>query len=245
MFPSKRHVVKEGDTLSQLAVTYRLPSWEMIYNAPENTEFRRIRKSPHKIYPGDLLLIPPNPIIVLEYQKNQLLKLREESISMFNDLLNEINKEYKTAKKWGKAVDTIAILFSSVKSITKSAKKCLDILSKRGAEFYKAKDALLRSAYKDSAISLAGIVNENQTITGEENLASATMKILLKSWFDMTTPSYWTHRIIGFDIDEVHHNTINQILYEKSQSLRTLDAKIQEIDDNILKIKARNKDIAP
>jgi hypothetical protein len=52
------HTVARGESLSRIAVKYRVPSWREIYRAPENAAFRRKRPNPDLIYPGDVVIIP-------------------------------------------------------------------------------------------------------------------------------------------------------------------------------------------
>jgi len=56
-----RYTVQLGDTLSRIAVRHGLPSWRMIYNSPDNAEFRRKRPNPNLIQPGDVLILPDLP----------------------------------------------------------------------------------------------------------------------------------------------------------------------------------------
>jgi Putative peptidoglycan binding domain/LysM domain len=52
------HIVKPGDCLSSLADAYGLSSWHVIYDAPENADFRSKRDNPNLINPGDEIYIP-------------------------------------------------------------------------------------------------------------------------------------------------------------------------------------------
>lgn len=52
-----RHVVQPGDTLTRIARLYGIADWRSIYYAPENSEFRRRRPNPDRIYPGDEIVI--------------------------------------------------------------------------------------------------------------------------------------------------------------------------------------------
>ncbi|MEM6618815.1 MAG: LysM peptidoglycan-binding domain-containing protein [Pseudomonadota bacterium] len=61
MANKREHTVKKGDTLSGLAKKNGLKSYKDIYNAPENAKFRKLRKDPNKIEPGDKVFIPPSP----------------------------------------------------------------------------------------------------------------------------------------------------------------------------------------
>ena len=56
-----RYTVQRGDTLSRIAARHGLPSWRMVYNSPDNAEFRRKRPNPNLIQPGDVLILPDLP----------------------------------------------------------------------------------------------------------------------------------------------------------------------------------------
>ena len=56
-----RYTVQPGDTLSRIAARHGLPSWRMVYNSPDNADFRRRRPNPNLIQPGDVLILPDLP----------------------------------------------------------------------------------------------------------------------------------------------------------------------------------------
>ena len=56
-----RYTVQPGDSLSKIATRHGLPSWRMVYNSPDNADFRRKRPNPNLIYPGDVLILPYVP----------------------------------------------------------------------------------------------------------------------------------------------------------------------------------------
>ena len=55
---SDRYTVKPSDNLSKIARRHGYPSWRVIYNHPENADFRRRRPNPNQIRPGDVLILP-------------------------------------------------------------------------------------------------------------------------------------------------------------------------------------------
>ena len=58
---SDRYTIKAGDNLSKIAREHGYPSWRLIYNHPSNADFRRLRPDPHRIQPGDIIVLPPKP----------------------------------------------------------------------------------------------------------------------------------------------------------------------------------------
>lgn len=55
---SQKYVVRQGDCLSSIAAHFGLPNWHVIYDAPDNKDFKKKRPNPNLIYPGDELVIP-------------------------------------------------------------------------------------------------------------------------------------------------------------------------------------------
>jgi hypothetical protein len=54
----KIYTVHQGDCLSSIAYYCGLASWEVIYDDPNNADFRSLRPDPNLIYPGDQVYIP-------------------------------------------------------------------------------------------------------------------------------------------------------------------------------------------
>jgi N-acetylmuramoyl-L-alanine amidase len=52
------YTVVQGDCLSSIARRFGLEDWRIIYNHPDNADFKRNRPNPNLIYPGDQLIIP-------------------------------------------------------------------------------------------------------------------------------------------------------------------------------------------
>jgi len=52
------HKVQQGECLSSIATQYQVSDYRLIYDHPENAEFKRRRPDPNIIYPGDVLFIP-------------------------------------------------------------------------------------------------------------------------------------------------------------------------------------------
>ncbi|MGK3988663.1 peptidoglycan-binding protein [Sorangium sp. So ce136] len=53
-----QHIVRQGECLSSIAPKYGFADWRVIYNHPDNAEFKKRRPNPNLIYPGDVLVIP-------------------------------------------------------------------------------------------------------------------------------------------------------------------------------------------
>lgn len=56
------HTVEQGECLSSIAHNNGFSDWRIIYNHPQNADFRELRPNPNVIYPGDQLYVPdPEP----------------------------------------------------------------------------------------------------------------------------------------------------------------------------------------
>ena len=53
-----RYTVVAGDCLSSIAARHGFSNWRIVYDAPENADFRAKRPNPNVIYAGDVLFIP-------------------------------------------------------------------------------------------------------------------------------------------------------------------------------------------
>jgi N-acetylmuramoyl-L-alanine amidase len=59
------HVVQRGEHLSKIARRYGFKSYQAIYDHPDNAELKRLRPDPNLIFPGDKIVIPPEPELKL------------------------------------------------------------------------------------------------------------------------------------------------------------------------------------
>ena len=55
--PSK-HTVQQGECLSSIARAYGFDDWRIIYNYPDNADFKKKHPNPNLIFPGEELVIP-------------------------------------------------------------------------------------------------------------------------------------------------------------------------------------------
>lgn len=52
------YVVQQGDCLSSIAKKFGFRDWKVIYDDPNNKDFKKLRPDPNVVYPGDELFIP-------------------------------------------------------------------------------------------------------------------------------------------------------------------------------------------
>ena len=55
---SSVHEVKQGECLSSIAKQYGFRDWKVIYDDPNNKDFKKARPDPNVIAPGDMIFIP-------------------------------------------------------------------------------------------------------------------------------------------------------------------------------------------
>jgi hypothetical protein len=53
-----KHTVVQGECLISIAQKFGIANWRTIYDAPENEAFKKLRKTPNMICPGDVVYIP-------------------------------------------------------------------------------------------------------------------------------------------------------------------------------------------
>lgn len=53
-----RHVLKAGECLQSLALSYGFKDGKTLYDAPDNADLRSKRSSPEEVAPGDVVMVP-------------------------------------------------------------------------------------------------------------------------------------------------------------------------------------------
>lgn len=53
----KQYTIKQGESVESIAHAAGF-FWKTVWDAPENAELRRLRKSPHVVHPGDIVFVP-------------------------------------------------------------------------------------------------------------------------------------------------------------------------------------------
>ena len=51
------YTVLQGDCLSSIAKKHGFADWRVIYDHPNNSEFKKKRPDPNLIYPGDVIVL--------------------------------------------------------------------------------------------------------------------------------------------------------------------------------------------
>lgn len=232
------HIVSQGETLISIAQKYKLESWSALYSAPDNAPFRRSHPNPRLIYPGDKLYIPPNAIDVVKKRLKKLKEIKKEAIKSFEDQEKELFKIYKEQKQFAAVIDTaatVATMFAGLGKLCYSGYKSLSLSGKELAKFNSELMSTSAKA-KDTALWTAGVAGSQVKITGDEGLAWGVTKVLLKSWSDMTSPTYWTKLVTGVDPDRQYEKARSQIISVKNRIVSRLSEKIKKSEELILQL---------
>lgn len=249
----KIYQLGQGDTLDEVAQRNGFPSHEDLYNHTANKDFRINRPDPNEVQAGDIIRIPDSPVASLEERLARLIELRAEYASFVDEIIREQDKMYQQdVVRTGQMVDTAAALIDMGRSlgtliktgytaIVKRADRLAEVNAKVAERYYamvnnKVATDVLKSRAKSSAEKVAQATLGTET-TGEEGMAYAITKIVVKSWFDMTSPSYWAKRFTG--VDQVYQQTKTDLQRMKLDSFANWDQRIRETREEILELKAQ------
>ena len=70
------HKVKQGECLASIAAKYGFGDGKIIYQHPQNAELRKMRPSPHLLYPGDEVFVPEKKLKTVTVKMGQELRIR-------------------------------------------------------------------------------------------------------------------------------------------------------------------------
>lgn len=96
-----KHVVRQGDTLASIAAEHGFADANVIWDAAQNAELRRVRANPHVLMPGDEVFIPTKRTRTFQAATGQrhtvvvkapLLKLKVRLLDVFG--LPRASKKY-------------------------------------------------------------------------------------------------------------------------------------------------------
>lgn len=232
----KLYTVVPNDTLSSIAIRYGLSSWKEIYYHPANASFRNLRNNPNSIQPGDQLIIPPSALALAKEQLKILQEIRRDATLSFDNIERELAHNYSKVKSNIMIIDAIAWVTMIVKDLGMLVHKGYQSLQLSGEALSKLNNEMAKSALTIGPSNAVSIISSTFTITGEEPLAWAIPKILLKSWSDMTTPSYWAGRILGYTPDSIFSEVKNHNQRIKNQVIANIDKKIMDKMNEIAKL---------
>jgi Putative peptidoglycan binding domain len=74
------HVVRQGECLSTIAARYGFDSWRLLYDHPQNRDFRKKRPNPDVILAGDRVFIPDPRERIAECLTQSSHKFRRKAV---------------------------------------------------------------------------------------------------------------------------------------------------------------------
>ncbi|MBF0235709.1 MAG: LysM peptidoglycan-binding domain-containing protein [Desulfamplus sp.] len=229
------HVVKKGESISAIAQQYGISDWKKLYNAASNQRLRILRPNPNIIQPGDKIFIPADSKVVgslLRTRLEKLYKIREDTINLLKQIQDDLKKEHKNAKQFNKNIDIIATILGIVVGQVGNAKSAYKTLSLSGDELAKANATLIRDHFLSPTGNTATIVAIVGSCFDEaeetDGMIVAFGKILIKSWSDLWSPSYWTGWLTGINLDQAFKESIDHIAISQQKLLASIDQRIEQ-----------------
>jgi hypothetical protein len=227
------HTVQRGETLSGIAAKYGFSDWKKVYQHPANEALRKQRPNPNNIVPGDKVNIPPDSRRLAAELRNRLQRLekvRFDSIAMFDKLEKELAAEYGKTKTVARNVDTAAFfagVFVNLASLTKS---CHAAMKLEGEALKQLNKQVARDLFVSPTSTYGGVAafvgSGLDDPADDDGLAVAFGKIVLKSWGDMWSPSYWAGRFVGKHPDQAYHDALKHLRDTRARSCRNVEDRI-------------------
>lgn len=112
---------------------------------------------------------------------------------------------------------------SMVKKLMEIIKKGCDSNKLEGEALEKAAKELNKKVLKFSYDPILRIMRNSPL---DNSLLIAIPQILVKSWFDMQSPSYWAGRITGVNPEEEYLRLKTELTYQRDRELSAIDSKI-------------------
>jgi hypothetical protein len=234
--PMREHVVVRGESLSTIAGKYGLSSWKALYDAPCNAELRRTRTNPRLLQPGDRVRIPPDARQLAQQRLRNLRALKLETEKVFARLQRELEANRARVASVGSNVDTIAMVAGIVVNLGGFIKDASKIVKLSGDEVTKANQALVSTHMKNFYDRTGGMVAQAGVfdVTGDEWEVWAFGKVLVKSWYDMTSPSYWAGVITKAQTGQTPQESFDEaqrhLERTRADTMTRLNARIRETE---------------
>ncbi len=240
-----RYTVRPGDNLSRIAQERGYADWKAIYLSDCNAALRQRRRDANLIQPGDVVMLPPKSADVQSTLKNRLAALqalRRQVADMYGQIERELDSSYESAKGRGEAVDTAAKVLGILTGLGKITVKGMAAMKLSGHALAEANKELGKEAVKFSFDPVQDVALEKYggSLKSEDSLLWALPKVVVQSWIDMTTPSYWANiyaqlrngaswsAAVTTSASDIRAQTLSRLKQQQDASLRGLDAKIVE-----------------
>ncbi|HEX6629668.1 MAG TPA: LysM domain-containing protein [Gemmatimonadaceae bacterium] len=234
--PIREHVVRRGESLATIAASYGLASWQALYDAPCNGELRRQRANPALLQPGDRVRIPPDARQLAQARLRSLRALRVEMAKVFDRMERELAANRARVAGVGANVDTVAMVAGIVLNLGGFIKDASKLAKLSGDELTAANHALVGTHMKNFYDRAGGVAAQAGVfdVTGDEWEVWAFGKVVIKSWYDMTSPSYWAGVITKMQTGQTPQESFDEAQQHLEQTrvsaLGRLDLRIRETE---------------
>ena len=105
-----RHLVRQGECLASIAVTYGFRDFETILSHPENAQLKELRTNPHILKPGDVLFVPARTEGTVECPTGQRHRFQLTANPIFLKLrLRDPDGNAVAGRKYRLVVDGVTI----------------------------------------------------------------------------------------------------------------------------------------
>jgi len=240
-----RYRVQSGDDLSRIARQFGYTDWKAIYLSDCNSSLRKLRRDPNRIQAGDAIMLPPKTVdirLTLRSRLNALRSFRRQVAEMYAQTQHDLDSSLETAQLWGEGVDVAAKILGILTHLGSITWKGMKAMGKVGKELAEANKELGKEAIKFSLDPAKDIGLElyGHSLNPEDSLLWAVPKIVVQSWNDMTSPSYWANvcaqlrsgsswsTATTVTVSDVHTRALSHLKDQRDMSLRSLDTKITE-----------------
>jgi len=230
MAHSIKYTVEAGDNLTTIARKFNVPSWRNIYDSPQNAQWRSVRSSPHNLQVGDQLVIPPDPVAVLERKIKNLELLYSQAEKSYRQIEEQQMRYKKSIDGFSFGIDLAASALSSCVTIVSGG---IRAMYKTGTELAKANADLAKAALKFWPEQIKDNIKQNiikrsglLEVSEEEGLMTALPKEAVTFFLNWSSPSYWAQKYTGTDVDKIHRETIVSISRSRTETLARLKLKI-------------------
>lgn len=242
--PLQKYTVRKGDNLDQIARGHGYSSWRVIHDCEFNASFKRQRPNPDKIFPGDIVTLPPkarNVVSALRKSNNMLIEAKSKLIEGANQDIQEINNSFKKVKSWGDGVDAAASVIMILKDLGQLAYKGMKAIKLDGEQLKRMNEQLAKDVLGNSHEKVydAGMQVYSKADM-DNNIVTAATQIIIKSYFDMTSPSFWANTITNLmngmnwseavttKPEDVRDKVIRTFVNNRNKLTGNLDRRIEE-----------------
>lgn len=239
----RTHTVQKNETLDSIAKKYGLPHGGLVYNAPCNSNFRRLRPNPNQLKVGDVINIPANAVEETQRKLSNLLKIKADFLAMNEQMLNEWKGEYGKVKNTAASVDIAKTLIDIAGGITGIVKLGFKAMKLSGQLLEKANKELAWSAIKFGYDPIKKVAKDTAAehftkVNNDDGMIKALGKDALHFFLvDWDTPSYWTAKITGVDVEEVNNRVTRDIELQRTNGIKRLDAEIAKTQATLVQLK--------